>query len=209
MKISILRLITSMLCFMVSWQAHASSDIDWIHFKAKFLMQDGRVLDTGNGSVSHSEGQGYGMLFAVAANDKQSFQRIWNWTKQSLQNPQSQLFYWKFNPILSEPLEDKNNATDGDILIAWALLKAGKKWGGTYTEESEQIFQAVMNHTVIDFAGKKVLLPGAHGFRFDDYVYLNPSYFIFPAWKDFYAHTGSAELKALIEDSETLLSKQY
>lgn len=72
---------------MVSWQAHASSDIDWIHFKAKFLMQDGRVLDTGNGSVSHSEGQGYGMLFAVAANDKQSFQRIWNWTKQSLQNP--------------------------------------------------------------------------------------------------------------------------
>lgn len=51
-------------------------------------------------------------------------------------------------------MEDKNNETDGDILIAWALLKAGKN-GGTYTEESEQIFQAVMNHTVIDFAGKK------------------------------------------------------
>ena len=42
----------------------------WRAYKARFVTAQGRVVDTANGLVSHSEGQGYGMLLAVAADDR-------------------------------------------------------------------------------------------------------------------------------------------
>ncbi len=39
---------------------------DWRLFIKRFLASDGRVIDNGNGDISHTEGQGYGMLLAVA-----------------------------------------------------------------------------------------------------------------------------------------------
>ncbi len=38
----------------------------WSEFRTRFLTADGRVVDTGNQGVSHSEGQGYGLLLAAA-----------------------------------------------------------------------------------------------------------------------------------------------
>ena len=38
----------------------------WLSFRGRFLVQDGRVVDTGNQGVSHSEGQGYSLLLAAA-----------------------------------------------------------------------------------------------------------------------------------------------
>lgn len=201
------------LVLLVSlWSAtgsvQASYNFDWITFKDRFLMEDGRIVDTGNGSVSHSEGQGYGMLFSIAANDKTSFEKMWKWTKTTLQNPQTKLFYWRYNPVAPDPLEDKNNATDGDVLIAWALLKAGKKWDTKYLKESDQIIQAVMRLTVIKFSGKTVILPGVNGFHFSSYIYLNPSYFIFPAWRELLNRNNSVELSQLINDSRFLLKNK-
>jgi endoglucanase len=34
-----------------------------------FHMPDGRIIDTGNGNVSHTEGQGFAMLMAVENED--------------------------------------------------------------------------------------------------------------------------------------------
>lgn len=31
-------------------------------YKARFMMPDGRIIDTANGNVSHTEGQGFAML---------------------------------------------------------------------------------------------------------------------------------------------------
>ena len=39
---------------------------DWRIFKQRFLAADGRIVDDGNGGISHSEGQGYGMVLAEA-----------------------------------------------------------------------------------------------------------------------------------------------
>ena len=33
---------------------------EWQAFKTRFVSADGRVIDTGNGNITHSEGQGYG-----------------------------------------------------------------------------------------------------------------------------------------------------
>ena len=46
--------------------------VAWKHFHSAFY-DNGRIVDTGNENVSHSEGQGYGMLFAVTAGDKAHF----------------------------------------------------------------------------------------------------------------------------------------
>ena len=72
------------LGLLMSYQALAGSA--WDSYKARFLMADGRIIDTGNNSVSHTEGQGFAMMMAVRNNDRAGFDKIWNWTKKNLQN---------------------------------------------------------------------------------------------------------------------------
>ena len=42
---------------------------DWLAFRHQFITPEGRVIDTGNGNASHSEGQGWGLMGAQAADD--------------------------------------------------------------------------------------------------------------------------------------------
>ncbi|HAI06581.1 MAG TPA: endoglucanase, partial [Pantoea sp.] len=100
-----------------SAQAAASG---WDSFKSRFVTSEGRVIDTANNNVSHTEGQGYGMLLAVANDDRVTFDRLWQWTRSQLGNPQTDLFYWRYTPGTANPVADKNNAADGDVLLAWA-----------------------------------------------------------------------------------------
>ena len=44
----------------------------WHDYKERFLLQDGRIIDTYQHNRSHSEGQGYGMLLAIANRDRQA-----------------------------------------------------------------------------------------------------------------------------------------
>ncbi len=101
----------------------------WQAYKQRFITSTGRVIDTANGQISHSEGQGYGMLLAVAANDRGTFDRLWNWTRANLMVRDDQLIAWRWTPGQRPPITDMNNATDGDILIAWALAEAAELWG--------------------------------------------------------------------------------
>ena len=71
--------------------------INWKQYKNRFLMSNGRILDTNNGNISHSEGQGTAMLFAVTNNDRRSFEQIWRWTVEHLQIRGDALFAWKWN----------------------------------------------------------------------------------------------------------------
>ena len=47
------------------WRARQPDDTAWRSYKQRFVATDGRVIDTGNKNVSHTEGQGYAMLFAA------------------------------------------------------------------------------------------------------------------------------------------------
>lgn len=180
----------------------------WESYKARFLMPDGRIVDTGNGNVSHTEGQGYAMLMAVANNDRPTFDKLWLWTNGHLKNKSTGLFYWRYNPVAADPIADKNNASDGDVLIAWALLKAQQRWqDNSYGAASDAITQALVKYTVIDFAGYRVMLPGQNGFNLNTRVNLNPSYFIFPAWQDFARRSYLKVWQELMRDGQTLIGK--
>lgn len=96
------------------------------------------------------------------------------------------LFYWCYNPVALGPIVDKNNASDGDTLIVWVLLRAQRRWQDKcYAIASDTITASPLGYTVVTFAGRQVMLPGMKGFNLNDHLNLNPSYFIFPAWRAF------------------------
>ena len=51
-----------------------AADADWEVFRQDFVEASGRVVDNGQGGISHSEGQGYAMLFAVHYGDRATFE---------------------------------------------------------------------------------------------------------------------------------------
>lgn len=202
-----LRVLLLWLGLVFSLGAQAA-DSGWAQYKQRFLLADGRIVDTGNNNVSHTEGQGFAMLLAVYNDDRPAFDNLWQWTRNTLYRQDIGLFSWRYEPGKAVPIADKNNATDGDILIAWALLKAGKRWNvPAYLASSAQIQQALLKHTVIDYGGYRVMLPSANGFRQNGSVIVNPSYFVFPAWHAFYQESHLPAWKKLIDDSMTMVSR--
>lgn len=168
------------------FQPSPSVEQDWQRYKERFVSVDGRVIDTGNGGISHSEGQGFGLLLAVNNGDRDAFERIWRWTRLNLQVREDRLFIWRRRPGVSLQDEDRNNASDGDIIIAWALLQAAQKWPDPgYRQEASQIIQDIKQKLVIDWNGMTILLPGTYGFRHGQEIEINLSYWIYPAFSVF------------------------
>ena len=152
---------------------------EWNDFKSKFFQQ-GRIVDTGNGNISHSEGQGMGLLMSVRMNDKVTFDQLYKWTVDNLQKP-NKTFSWKWE---SGRVADKNNATDGELYIAWALIEATDAWGDPkYLAEAKKITDALISCCVKKIGSKIYLLPGEYGFDEKEYIVVNPSYYIYPAIK--------------------------
>ena len=163
---------------------------EWQAYKAKFITQDGRVVDNANGGVSHSEGQGYGMLLAAIADDRETFASLWTWTERQLMVRPDGLAAWKWDPN-SHAVVDKNNASDGDLLIAWALARAAKRFDRPdYGQVAARIARAIAATVFAEDRSKLVLLPGAFGFTAKDQrdgPVVNLSYYVFPAFDDLQA----------------------
>ena len=160
----------------------------WRGFADRFVAPDGRVVDVDNGGRTHTEGQGYGLLLAEAAGQREDFARIWSWTETHLRRPDG-LFSWSYGPCPSadgDCVLDRNNASDADILIAWALLRAGTHWKNpSYLAAARTIAESVAQKLVIERNGLTLLLPGAEGFLHQDRVVVNLSYWLFPAFAEF------------------------
>lgn len=179
----------------------------WGHYKSHFVHATGKVLDTGNGNISHSEGQGYGMILAVAANDRKTFDLIWEWTQQHLQVRGDYLFAWKWLPGNPGIVEDNNNASDGDLLIAWALLRAAFLWEEDhYLHDSKAIMRDLNSLLVRDSALGKVLLPGDYGFVHEQRLTLNHAYWVYPALRDFQKLLNDSQADKLLQSGNQLLA---
>lgn len=180
---------------------------DWLSFKTRFLHPDGRIVDPGNGGVSHSRGQGYGLLFAQAASDRGAFDALLGWTEKTLRRPDLPLHSARYAPDRTPQASDRNNATDGDLLIAWALMLAEGRWGDPhYGALSAAIRDAIATHLIVHSAGTALLLPGLAGFEGQDRLTLNLSYYVWPAINAF-AGTDDKVWEALSRDGLTLLSR--
>ncbi|MBF9235203.1 glycosyl hydrolase family 8 [Microvirga alba] len=161
------------------------SSVDWNAYRSRFIDESGRVIDNANGNISHSEGQGYGLLLAFAAGDRPTFEKIWTFTRTELLIRDDGLAAWKWDPSAKPRVSDRNNASDGDILIAYALAKAGAAWkDARYTAAAQKIAKAIGKNNFGRSAGTMFLLPATKGFGTEDRPdgpVVNLSYWVFEA----------------------------
>lgn len=169
----------------------APSPTEWSLFRERFITPGGRIVDTGNGGASHSEGQGWALLMAEAHDDRATFDRVLAWTRRELKRPYDSLHAWRWMPNRPLAVEDGNNAADGDIFIAWALVRAARRWNRPeLMEMASGICADLARLCVKQVAGRTVLLPAAAGFDRREHVVVNPSYYVFPAFADLAATVG-------------------
>jgi len=177
-------------------------------FRARFVLPEGRVVDNHNGGVSHSEGQGWGMLMAVAFDDEPTFDRLWSWTKHWFRRPGDRLHAWRYQPSAEPPVGDLNNATDGDLYIAGALARGARQWRRPeLAAEATAIGQDILRLLVRRTGSRTVLLPGAFGFEKEGGVIVNPSYYVFPLMREVAALVPSPAWSTLETDGIRLISE--
>lgn len=183
----------------------------WTAWKARFLSDDGRVIDDGNGGISHSEGQGFGALLAQAHGDRAAFQQVETWTQANMLVRQDYLMAWRWCEGQGVAPEDHMTATDGDLFRAWALLRATRdsgwsEWAGQ-AEDIARDIAALCLRPDPRVAQSPLLIPGSGSRAEANRVLFNPSYIMPRALRELGAAAARAELIAAADHGETVLAE--
>ncbi|MBB3233799.1 glycosyl hydrolase family 8 [Phyllobacterium endophyticum] len=182
---------------------------DWQAYKSRFIDERGRVIDDANGNISHSEGQGYGLLLSYLANNKADFDLIWSFTRTEFLLRDDGLAVWKWDPNSKPHVTDSNNASDGDILIAYALALAGSGWNrNDLAATARTMVGAIGKANVIEQQGRLLLLPAVTGFSErdrEDGPLVNLSYWIFEAFPKFASVDNTTDWTRLSKDGLSLI----
>ncbi|MBY4695596.1 cellulase [Burkholderia latens] len=156
----------------------------WDAFKRDFVSADGRVIDVGSADArTVSEGQAYGLFFALVANDRRTFDTILAWTENNLAqgdlSAHLPAWLWGRAPDGAWRVLDANAASDADLWIAYTLVEAGRLWRErSYTARGALLAKRVLDTETASVPGLGLtLLPGPTGFKLgSDRWRVNPSY---------------------------------
>lgn len=157
----------------------------WSAFVARFIQDDGRVIEHSAGGRTTSEGQAYALFFALVANDRERFRRILGWTERHLaRNDLARHFpawLWGRNLFGRWRVLDENAASDANLWLAYGLLEAGRLWGESgHVELGLSLLARSARQTVVMLPGvAPMLLPAPRGFAFSGGLWrINPSYLV-------------------------------
>jgi endoglucanase len=190
--------------------ACAASAADWKAYRQAFISNDGRVVDYFQNSISHSEGQGYGLLLALMSGDRDAFERMFKWTTDNLQVRRDALFAWSWGqrPNGSWNVIDYNNASDGDILIAFALLKAAERWSHPpFREAALRILRDIRIHLAVSLQDYQLITPAYFGFNGQAGSVFNSGYLVLPAFAEFARADEETFWERILADSRKLLAQ--
>jgi endo-1,4-beta-D-glucanase Y len=153
----------------------------WDHYEDHFIQNDGRVVDYERDNLTTSEGQSYAMFFALVANDRPGFERIYHWTVQNLAGGDLAnnlpAWSWGRKPDGTLGVKDSNSASDADLWIAYDLIQAGRLWKRPdYTTTGDALLKQIAAREVSNAHSFPVLLPGHTGFEHEGTSLSNPSY---------------------------------
>lgn len=184
----------------------------WEKYKIRFINKDGRVIDYSQNGITTSEGQSYAMLQAVWIDDKETFDLVWKWTKDTLKRPNDNLFGWRWGNITKDkygllPNGGDNTASDADNDIALALVLAAKRWNNPkYLDDAKPIISDIWKIEVNSAGGNNYMTAGnwAAG---GDKIIVNPSYFSPYAWRLFSQVDIKNNWMSLIDPAYALLNK--
>jgi endoglucanase len=154
----------------------------WDSYSARFITAQGRVVDRSAGDRTTSEGQAYAMFFALADNDRITFERVLTWTQANLAvgDLQAHLpaWLWGSDGKGNWGLLDPNSASDADVWMAYSLVEAGRLWNvPAYSDLGRKMMDQIAKSEVAELPGfGPLLMPGSAGFQHDQVFTLNPSY---------------------------------
>jgi endo-1,4-beta-D-glucanase Y len=141
------------------------------------------VIDLTFDAKSTSEGQSYGLFFALVADDRAQFDTILEWTSSNLADSQlgEQLpgWLWGRDDDGSWGIRDRNAASDADLWLAYTLMEAGRLWQVPRYDSLGRKLLALVRDREVAHAGAAgpVLLPGPVGFELSNQRFrVNPSY---------------------------------
>ncbi len=183
----------------------------WEKYKVNFLSEDGRILDHSQDNITTSEGQSYALLRAVWSDDRQTFDRVWLFTKNNLQHKNDKLFGWKWGKLSDSTygfLKDggDNSASDADSDIAFALILAGHRWSSDeYIVQSKEILTDMWNKETVEIRGKRFLAAGNWA-QSSESIIVNPSYFSPYAWRIFASIDTEHDWNSLVGPGYELLT---
>ena len=169
--------------------------------------KDGFYIDSQH--AGNSESQSYALLQSYWVGDKETFNKVWAWTKENLQRKTDHLFSWKFNyspDTLKVRISDRNSATDADTDIAYALLKAGEDWKNSkHIAEAKLIIKDLWEIETASASGQRNVLAGSWANKKDSAI-LNPSYFSPFAYRLFAKYDADRDWESLINDGYVTLN---
>ena len=143
------------------------------------------------------------------ADDQETFEKVWQWTKKNTQRKEDYLFSWQFKVINKKAeILDANPATDADEDIAFALLKAGEKWSKPeYIKEAKLIIKDIWEIETAEFNGKRYVIAGNWA-NTEKNIVVNPSYFSPFTYRLFARYDTEHNWNSLINDNYDLLEKE-
>ncbi len=154
------------------WQAYAS----------RFISGDGRVIDPQVGDRTTSEGQSYGLFFALVNNDRARFDKLLSWTEANLGSgdlgAHLPAWSWGHDKDGKWGVLDANSASDSDLWIAYDLIEAGHLWSNQrYLNLGRRLASLAGRREVANLPGfGPVLMPGPAGFHVERSWVMNPCY---------------------------------
>ena len=155
----------------------------WESYAQKFLDGQGRVIDHSAQDRTTTEGEAYGMFFALVAGDRARFDKLLQWTEENLAGGDltARLPAWSWGKAEdgSWRVLDAHPASDADLWMAYTLCEAGRLWKVPRYEKLGELMAArVAQQEVVTVPGLgTTLLPGAVGFHPDAKTWIvNPSY---------------------------------
>ena len=176
------RLTIGMLLLCAFSAAAACEWPAWQQYKQFYISEQGRVIDPSSPNrITTSEGQSYGLFFALVANDRPAFDQLLTWTENNLAagdlSAHLPAWLWGENEQKQWTVLDSNSASDADLWIAYNLLEAGRLWKSRrYQTLGTLLLQRIAREEVADIPGLGLmLLPGKVGFVAEDRWRLNPS----------------------------------
>ncbi len=187
---------------------------DWQTFRKLFVSEDGRVVDRfTDAHITTSEGQAYGLFFALVAGDRQGFAQLLEWTENNLAQGDlgEHLPAWKWGrrDNGSWGVIDSNAASDADLWMAYALHEAARLWERPdYRELGRRLSRQILLRETEHLPGLgTVLLPGPIGFHLGQLRWrLNPSYLPLQLLRYFAEHDREhSQWSALLASSARVL----
>ncbi len=185
-----------------SSEAEDAADESARHFLDRYVDDTGRVVRHDQGDDTVSEGQAYGLLLAVAVDDRELFELIWRWTHDTLQR-RDKLFSWHWDSGVTDP----QSASDADLDTARALVLAAHTFDDArLSREGVEVGKSVLDRSTAVVSGHRILLPGPWAKK-DPQFRFNASYVSPVATQQLYEASSDRRWRELERGSRWLVRR--